>query len=336
MNIETALRSKINSRTKPVGSLGKLEEIAFKIGRIQQTLTPELRNPAILVFAADHGIADEGVSPCPKEITHQMVMNFVHGGAGINVFARQHGINLKIIDAGVDFDFPTGSGVIDAKLGRGTYNMLYEPAMSIEICHKAMEKGAEFVRQEFENGCNVIGFGEMGIGNTSPASLLLHKFAGIPLEECVGRGAGHDDTGVRHKCDVLRRVAEKYNPATPLEILATFGGFEIAMMCGAVLEAKRLNMLIIADGFIATSAFLTAYEMQPDILENTLFSHSSDEKGHILMLEYLQGDPILHLNLRLGEGTGVTLAYPLIRSALIFLNEMAGFEEAGVHDVSKK
>ena len=333
MDIETALRQKIDSRTKPVGSLGKLEEIAFKIGRIQQTVTPELHNPAILVFAADHGIADEGVSPCPKEITHQMVMNFVHGGAGINVFARQHGINLKIIDAGVDFDFPEGSGVINAKLGRGTHNMLHQPAMSIETCHRTIEKGAEFVRQEFEKGCNLIGFGEMGIGNTSPASLLLHKFAAIPLEECVGRGAGHDDRGVRHKCDVLQRVAEKYNPVTPLEILATFGGFEIAMMCGAVLEAKRLNMIIVADGFIASSAFLTAYEMQPNILENTLFSHSSDEKGHILMLRYLKGDPILHLNLRLGEGTGIALAYPLIQSALIFLNEMAGFEEAGVHDI---
>ena len=333
MDIETALRQKIDSRTKPVGSLGKLEEIAFKIGRIQQTVTPELHNPAILVFAADHGISDEGVSPCPKEITHQMVMNFVHGGAGINVFARQHGINLKIIDAGVDFDFPEESGVINAKLGRGTHNMLHQPAMSIETCRRAIEKGAEFVRQEFEKGCNLIGFGEMGIGNTSPASLLLHKFAAIPLEECVGRGAGHDDRGVRHKCDVLQRVAEKYNPVTPLEILATFGGFEIAMMCGAVLEAKRLNMIIVADGFIASSAFLTAYEMQPNILENTLFSHSSDEKGHILMLRYLKGDPILHLNLRLGEGTGIALAYPLIQSALIFLNEMAGFEEAGVHDV---
>ena len=333
MNIETALRNKIDGRTKPVGSLGKLEEIALKIGTIQQTVTPELRNPAILVFAADHGIADEGVSPCPKEITHQMVMNFVHGGAGINVFARQHGIKLKIIDAGVDYDFPVESGVINAKMARGTYNMLHQPAMSVETCQKAMEKGAEFVRQEFENGCNVIGFGEMGIGNTSPASLLLHKFAGIPLDECVGRGAGLDKTGVRHKLDILQRVAAKYNPTTPLETLATFGGFEIAMMCGAVIEAKRLNMLILADGFIATSAFLTAYEMQADILDNTLFSHSSNEKGHILMLNYLQGDPILHLNLRLGEGTAVALAYPLIRSALIFLNEMAGFEDAGVYDV---
>lgn len=336
MNIETALRKKIDSRTKPVGSLGKLEEIALKIGSIQQTLSPKLQNPTILVFAADHGITDEGVSPCPKEITHQMVTNFIHGGAGINVFARQHNINLKIIDAGVDFDFPLDSGVINAKLGRGTHNMMYQPAMSIETCRTALEKGAQFVRNEFENGCNIIGFGEMGIGNTSPASLLLHKFTGIPLGDCVGRGAGHNEGGVLHKLHILSQVSQKYNTASPLETLATFGGFEIAMMCGAVLEAKRLNMIIVADGFITTSAFLIAYEMQPDVLENTFFSHSSNEKGHKLMLDYLKGDPILQLDLRLGEGTGVALAYPIICSALIFLNEMAGFDDAGVYDVSKE
>ena len=331
MNFEIALRHKIDSRTKPLGSLGKLEDIAFKIGKIQQTLTPELRNPAILVFAADHGITDEGVSPCPKEITHQMVMNFVHGGAGINVFAHQHDIRLRIIDAGVDHDFPAGLGIVDAKLARGTHNMLHQPAMTVETCRKAMEKGAEFVQQEFENGCNVIGFGEMGIGNTSPASLLLHKFTGIPLEDCVGRGAGHDEAGVRRKYGILKQVAEKYNPDTPLETLATFGGLEIAMICGAVLEAKRLNILIIADGFITTSAFLAAYEMQPDITDNVIFSHASNERGHKAMVEYMNGNAVLSLDLRLGEGTGVALAYPILQSALVFLNEMASFDEAGVH-----
>ncbi|WP_298652876.1 nicotinate-nucleotide--dimethylbenzimidazole phosphoribosyltransferase [uncultured Proteiniphilum sp.] len=331
MNFEIALLHKIDSRTKPLGSLGKLEDIAFKIGKIQQTLTPELRNPAILVFAADHGITDEGVSPCPKEITHQMVMNFVHGGAGINVFAHQHDIRLRIIDAGVDHDFPAGLGIVDAKLARGTHNMLHQPAMTVETCRKAMEKGAEFVKQEFENGCNVIGFGEMGIGNTSPASLLLHKFTGIPLEDCVGRGAGHDEAGVRRKYGILKQVAEKYNPDTPLETLATFGGLEIAMMCGAVLEAKRLNMIILADGFIATSAFLAAYEMQRDITDNVIFSHASNERGHKAMVEYMNGNAVLSLDLRLGEGTGVALAYPILQSALVFLNEMASFDEAGVH-----
>lgn len=329
------LQHKINTRTKPLGSLGKLESIALKIGTIQQTLTPELRQPAILVFAADHGITDEGVSPCPKEITWQMVMNFVSGGAGINVFSRQHNIRLRVIDAGVDYDFPEGINVENRKLARGTKNMLREPAMSIDLCRQAMEKGAECVREEYEHGCNVIGFGEMGIGNTSPASLLLHKFTGTPLEECVGRGAGHNDAGVQHKYNVLKQVSEKYHPETPLETLATFGGLEIAMICGAVLEAKRLNMLIVADGVITSSGFLAAYKMQPDVLDNVIFSHASHERGHKAMVEYMKGEPLLHLDLRLGEGTGVALAYPILQSALIFLNEMASFDEAEVFDVEK-
>ncbi len=333
--IQEELQRKINNRTKPLGSLGKLEKLALKIGTVQNTLTPELKNPAILVFAADHGIVDEGVSPCPKEITWQMVMNFVRGGAGINVFSRQHNIRLRVIDAGVDHDFPAGCNVENHKLARGTRNMMYEPAMSTELCRQAMDKGAECVRREFERGCNIIGFGEMGIGNTSPASLLLHKFAGIPLDECVGRGAGLNEEGVQHKYNVLKQVAAKYNPRTPLETLATFGGLEIAMICGGVLEAKRLNMLIIADGFIASSGFLTAYEMQPDVLDNVIFSHSSNEHGHKAMVEYMKGDPLLHLDLRLGEGTGVALAYPLLQSALLFLNEMASFEDAAVFDVEK-
>ena len=329
------LQHKIDTRTKPIGSLGKLESIALKIGTIQQSLTPQLRHPAILVFAADHGITDEGVSPCPKEITWQMVMNFVGGGAGINVFARQHGIRLRVIDAGVDYDFPKNINVENHKLARGTKNMLKEPAMTVELCQKAMETGAACVREEFERGCNVIGFGEMGIGNTSPASLLLHKFTGTPLDACVGRGAGHNDAGVQHKYAILKQVSEKYNPTTPIETLATFGGLEIAMICGAVLEAKKRNMLIVADGFITTSAFLAAYEMQPDVLDNVIFSHSSNERGHKAMVEYLKGDPILHLELRLGEGTGVALAYPILQSALIFLNQMASFEDAEVYDVEK-
>lgn len=329
------LQHKIDTRTKPLGSLGKLERIALKIGSIQQSLTPVLRNPAILVFAADHGLADEGVSSCPKEITRQMVMNFVNGGAGINVFSRQHGIGLRVIDAGVDYDFPEGIDVVNCKLARGTRNMLHEPAMSPELCRKAMESGAGFVCEEFGRGCNVIGFGEMGIGNTSSASLLLHKFAGVPLEECVGRGAGHTDEGLRHKYNVLKQVAGKYNPQTPLETLATFGGLEIAMICGAALEAKRLNMLALADGFIASSGFLAAYEMQPDVLDNVIFCHASNERGHRAMLEYMNAEPVLNLELRLGEGTGVALVYPLLRSALMFLNEMASFEDAKVYDVSE-
>ena len=325
--MEKEIIEKINSRTKPLGSLGRLEEIAFKIGMIQGRVNPELKNPVILVFAADHGISEEGVSPFPKEITHQMVMNFTRGGAGINVFTKQHGIGLKVIDSGVDYDFPEGAGIIDAKLARGTNNMLKEPAMSVELCREAIKRGREFTRSEFENGCNVIGFGEMGIGNTSSASLLLHKLGGYPLEQCVGRGAGHDEEGVKKKLETLSKVSKKYNPPGVEEILSTFGGLEIAMMCGAILEAKRLNMLILADGFIATSAFLTAIKMDSGVYENTIFCHSSGEKGHALMLQHLKAEPLLNLGLRLGEGTGAAIAYPLIKSALHFLNEMAGFDE---------
>ena len=333
--ITKELQHKIDTRTKPLGSLGKLEKIALKIGTIQQTLTPELKNPAMLVFAADHGIVEEGVSPCPKELTWQMVKNFANGGAGINVFCRQHNFHLRVIDGGVDYDFEKDLSVENRKVARGTKNMLYEPAMSVELCMKAMEVGAECVREEAERGCNIIGFGEMGIDNTSPASLLLHKYAKVPLEECVGRGAGLKEDGVLHKYEVLKQVSEKYNPQTPLEILTTFGGIEIAMICGAVLEAKRQNMLIVADGFITSSGFLAAYEMQQDVLDNVIFSHQSNERGHKAMVEYMKGDPILHLDLRLGEGTGVPLVYPILQSSLIFLNEMAGFDEVDVYQVDK-
>lgn len=332
---EQQLQEKINTRTKPLGSLGMLERIAFKIGKIQHTLTPELRNPAMIVFAADHGIEAEKVSPCPKEITWQMVLNFARGGAGINVFCRQHNFNLRVIDVGVDYDFDGVEGVEVRKIRKGTRNMLHEPAMTIEECQAAMEIGAQAVREEYEKGCNIIGFGEMGIANTSPASLLLHKISGVDIHECIGKGAGLTNDGLQHKHDILSQVAEKHHPSTPLEILATFGGLEIASITGAVLEAKRLNMLIVADGFITSSGFLMAYTMNPDILSNVLFSHSSEEPGHRHMVEYMHGDPILRLGLRLGEGTGVALAYPLIQSALIFLNEMAGFDDAGVYEVEK-
>jgi nicotinate-nucleotide--dimethylbenzimidazole phosphoribosyltransferase len=325
--MEKELINKIDTRTKPIGSLGKLEKIAYQIGMIQKSLTPQLNNPTILVFAADHGIAEEGVSPFPKDITFQMVMNFTRGGAGINVFTKQNGIKLKVIDCGVDYDFPEGADIVNAKLARGTTNMIKEPAMSIDMCREAIEKGREFTRCEFESGCNTIGFGEMGIGNTSAASLLLHKYGKFPLEECVGRGAGHNDDGLNHKLEILKKVAKKYNPKDPLEILATFGGLEIAMMCGAILEARRLNMVILADGFIATSAFMAAHQVDPKIQENTIFCHTSGEKGHALMLKYFKADPLLNMDLRLGEGTGAAIAYPIIKSALLFLNEMAGFDE---------
>ena len=332
--LKDQLQHKINNKTKPLGSLGKLEEIALQIGQIQNTSSPELNNPTIIVFAADHGLADAGVSPFPKEVTQQMVLNFLNGGAAINVFSKQNGINLKIVDAGVDADFANNPNLIHAKIANGTKNILENSAMTIEECKKAIETGSKIVSDQFNTGCNIIGFGEMGIGNTSSASLLMSKITGITLEECIGKGTGHDDAGLQRKKEILKQAFEKYQlNSNPIEILATFGGFEIAMITGAFLKATELNMTIMVDGFIVTSALLIAQKINSDVLKNCIFTHTSNEQGHIKMLNYLDAKPILNLEMRLGEGTGAAVAYPIIKSAINFINQMASFEDA---DVSNK
>ncbi len=330
MNIQEQLQHKIDFKTKPLGSLGMLETIALQIGTIQQTLSPTIAEPTILTFAADHGLADEGISPYPKDVTWQMVMNFVAGGAAINVFCKNNLVRLRVVDAGVDYQFPANCGVINAKIAFGTKNMRREPAMTTAQCTKALERGAALVQAEATTGCNTIGFGEMGIGNTSASALLMHAFTGIPIADCTGRGAGLPDKQVQRKAEILKEIAAKYTPGSPIEILATFGGFEMAMMSGAMLEAKKQGMLILIDGFIATAALLAAIAMQPTVRENCIFCHTSNEKGHKLMLNYLLAEPVLNLGLRLGEGTGAALAIPLLRSACDFVNQMASFEQAGV------
>jgi nicotinate-nucleotide--dimethylbenzimidazole phosphoribosyltransferase len=330
MTLNEQLQHKIDFKTKPLGSLGLLEDLALQVGLIQNTLTPEIKNPALLVFAADHGLTAEGISPFPKDVTWQMVMNFVAGGAAINVFCRQNNINLKVVDAGVDYDFPSGVPVIDAKIARGTRNMRVEPAMTSEECAATIQKGRELVQDEAAKGCNIIGFGEMGIGNTSASSLLMHRFLNIPIVECTGAGTGSHGEQLTRKMQILKEVSEKYDPKTPAETLATFGGLEIAMMVGAMLEARDQNMILLIDGFIATAAVLTAIQFNSEVRTNCVFCHSSDERGHKLMLDKMNARSMLHLNLRLGEGTGAALALPLVQAAVNFLNEMASFEDAGV------
>jgi len=324
------IQHKIDLKTKPVGALGKLEQIAKQICSIQNTLSPELINPTHIVFAADHGLADVGVSPYPKAVTAQMVLNFLQGGAAINVFCRQHNIDLKVVDAGVDFDFDLEADLIHAKIAKGTKNMLLEPAMTEAQCSEAMIKGASIVQEVSESGCNTISFGEMGIGNTSAAAMLLHKFSGASVEDCTGRGTGHTDEGLQRKITILETVSERYETPDPVEILSSYGGFEIAMMVGAMLEAKNKGMLILIDGFITTAAVLVASELYSTILENCIFCHCSQENGHELMLEYLGVEALVDLEMRLGEGTGAVVCYPLIESAVLFMNEMASFESAGV------
>jgi nicotinate-nucleotide--dimethylbenzimidazole phosphoribosyltransferase len=329
--LATTLQTKIDQKTKPLGALGQLESLALQIGLCQNTLTPSLNNPSIIIFAGDHGIVESGVSAYPQTVTAQMVANFLSGTAAISVFARQHQLDLLIVDAGVNADLVSHPRLIDAKIGKGTLNFLTHPAMTKEECNKALQGGAALVLKQHNNGCNCIGFGEMGIGNTSSAGMLMHCLTALPLAECVGRGTGLSDAQLQNKLNVLQQALNNHKDITePLDVLATFGGFEIAMIVGAYLKAAESGMLIMIDGFIASAALLVANKLYPQVLDYCVFSHVSSEQGHQALLAQFNARPLLNLDLRLGEGSGIALAYPLLQSAVVFLNEMATFDEAGV------
>ncbi len=329
--LEAKLQKKINLKTKPLGALGTLETLAFQIGCIQQTENPKIENPTIVVFAGDHGIAKKGeVNPFPQEVTAQMVYNFVNGGAAINVFSNTNNIQLKIVDAGVNHSFEKHFDIIDAKIDFGTKNYQEEPAMTPEQCQTAIKRGSDIVLKINKKGCNTIGLGEMGISNTSSASLLMSYFTNIPISECVGSGTGLDNNGISKKQHILSGAFNTYQPKGSLEALATFGGFEIAMLCGAILKAAELKMIVVIDGFIVTSALLAAQAMNPNVMEYCVFAHNSNEQGHQKMLHFLNAKSLLSLGLRLGEGTGAALAMPLLKASVNFLNNMASFESAGV------
>ena len=330
-----ALQERIDGKTKPRGSLGQLERLALQIGQVQQSLTPTLGQPHLLVFAGDHGAARAGVSAYPQEVTWQMVENFLAGGAAINVFARQNGLQLQVIDAGVAHDFGARDGLIDAKIAPGTHNYLERAAMSVADRDTALARGAAIARDLAAQGCRVIGFGEMGIGNTAAAALLTHQLTGTPLADCVGRGTGLDDAGLARKQALLAQAVERAAlaaDATALEVLAEFGGFEIAMITGAMLAAAERRMLLLIDGFIVTSALLVAADIAPAIGDYCVFCHRSAEPGHRAQLAALHAEPLLDLGLRLGEGTGAALAWPLVRAAAAFVNDMASFASAGVSE----
>lgn len=336
--LSARLATRIAQKTKPIGALGQLESLALQVGLIQQTEAPQLRAPTVLVFAGDHGITEAGVSLYPQAVTAQMVHNFLQGGAAINVFAKQHGVALQVVDSGVNAHFDAHPLLRDAKIALGTANFCHQAAMTQTQCLQAITRGAEITQSCIAQGTNLLAFGEMGIGNTSSASLLMHLFTDIPLEDCIGRGTGLDDAGLQHKQAVLSRALQHHlqnAPALstdPMAGLATFGGFEIAMMTGAMVAAAQARAVILIDGFIATAAVLVASRLQPEVLEYCVFAHCSDESGHRAMLNYLQAKPLLSLSLRLGEGTGALLAYPLVVSAVAFLNEMASFASAGVSE----
>jgi len=322
------LQHLINNKTKPLGALGQLETLAIQIGQILGTEQPVLQQPQMIVFAGDHGLAARGVSAYPSDVTWQMVENFLAGGAAVSVLARQHGLALTVVDAGVAHDFAPRAGLQIRKIALGTADCSQATAMTPAQCEQAIAQGREVV-QSLPG--NVILLGEMGIGNTSSAALILARLSGEPIAACAGRGTGLDDAAFQRKLGVLRDVLARHADAvTPLQALAAFGGFEVAMMVGAVWQAASERRVIVVDGFIASSAVLVAAALQPMALQRCVFAHQSDEAGHGLMLKQLHARPLLKLSLRLGEGSGAALAWPLLESACRILREMASFESAGV------
>lgn len=326
-----AIQHKIDKLSKPLGSLGRLEGLAVHLGQIQETLSPVLRKPYNIIFCADHGIVEEGISKSPKEVTWQVVYNMMSGGAGVCYLARQHGIGIRIVDVGVDYDFADDPRLIHRKVARITKSYLHEPAMSWEEFELAVQIGVEEVEQVYSEGCNIISFGEMGITNTAASAIWMHLLADIPLIECVGRGSGLDDAGVLHKYEVLKAAISNYKGGgEALDYIRYFGGFEMVATVGAMLRAAELRMPILIDGFIMTACLLAASQINPLVLEYAIYGHQGDEQGHARLLRHLRAKPLLLLDLRLGEGSGSVCAYPIVQSAALMLSEMASFETAGV------
>ena len=333
-SMQAAIQAKIDNLNKPKGSLGRLEELAMQVCLVQQTLEPSLAHPCHLLLGGDHGIEREGVSVSPREVTWQQMINFTHGGGGVNMFCRQHGFKLRIVDVGVDYDLSDIPGIIDRKIACGTKNFLYEPAMTEEEFDKAIQIGAELVDDCVKEGCRILSIGEMGIANTSPSSIWMHLFGNIPLNECIGAGAGLDTPGIRHKYEVLSKAVANYK-ASPKQgslegSLSYFGGFEMIAAIGAMLHAAEQHLIILVDGFIMTACAIAAIRLYPASQDYMIFTHCGDESGHKRMLDIVDAKPLLHLGLRLGEGTGALCAFPIVDSAVRMMNEMNNFDNAKI------
>jgi nicotinate-nucleotide--dimethylbenzimidazole phosphoribosyltransferase len=327
-DLAARLQHRLDNKTKPLGSLGQIERLGQRIGLVLGSETPELKDPQLVVFAGDHGLAAHGVSAYPSDVTWQMVENFLAGGAAVSVLARQHGIGLTVVDCGVNHDFAPRPGLVIHKVASGTADPLEGMAMTAEQRNTALANGAALVRTL---PGNALLLGEMGIGNTSAASLLMSRLAGLDIVDCTGAGTGLDGAAVQRKITILRQVLARHPDTTePLDALAAFGGFEMATMVGAVLQAARERRVIVVDGFIASASVMVASALQPLVLQRCVFAHRSGERGHALMLAHLKAEPLLDLGLRLGEGSGAALAWPLLLSACAILREMASFETAGV------
>lgn len=342
-----AIQEKIDNLNKPKGSLGRLESLALQVCLIQKTLQPKLSHPCHILFGSDHGIESEGVSFSPREVTWQQMINYGRGGGGVNMFCRQHGFKLRIVDVGVDYNFAEykipqdTTHIIDRKIAYGTRNFLHEPAISEEEWTKALGIGAEQVDECYKEGCNIVSFGEMGIGNTSPSSVLMHLLLNIPLVECVGAGSGLSNEGIRHKYEVLRQSVENLSAVLPdkakvsaeeyaAAVGRSFCGYEMAAAIGGMLRAAERHMIILVDGFIMTACMLVARGIDSNVMDYAVFGHCGDEGGHKKMLDAIGAEPLLQLGLRLGEGTGAICAYPIVQSAVNMINEMDNFQHAEI------
>ena len=325
-----AVQQKIDNLNKPKGSLGRLEELAMQLCLVQQTLSPKLSHPCHLLLGGDHGIEREGVSVSPREVTWQQMVNFTHGGGGVNMFCRQHGFKLHIVDVGVDYDLSSVPGIIHQKIARGTRNFRYEAAMNDDEFNRTLEVGVSLVDNCYSEGCNVVSIGEMGIANTSPSSIWMRRFCHIPLQECIGAGAGLDNAGIRHKYEILSE-ADANCPATSIaDVIRYFGGFEMVAAIGAMLRAAELHLIILIDGFIMTACALAATQLYPAAQDYMIFTHCGDESGHRRMLDSMGAKALLNLGLRLGEGTGALCAFPIVDSACRMINEMNNFKDAEI------
>lgn len=324
---EAAVRAHLDAQARPPGSLGKIEDLAVRLAVIQQRMDPRAAALALLVFAGDHGLTQDGVSRYPAAVTQAMVASLLAGRASANAFARAVGAEVMIIDAGVDADLAPHPSLVDAKIAKGTRNAAREPAMSLAEVELALTRGAEQARVAIDAGADILALGEMGIGNSASAALVMHRLAPAPLKDCVGVGTGHDAAGLAHKLAVLTRASERTDTTEPLEVLRQFGGLEIAMLAGAVHGAAERRTPVIIDGFICTAAALAAVRLRPETRDVCLFAHSSAEAGHDRMLAVLAAEPLLDLGLRLGEGTGALLAAPLLRAAAALLSDVASLED---------
>jgi nicotinate-nucleotide--dimethylbenzimidazole phosphoribosyltransferase len=326
-----SLQRRLDSRTKPPGSLGALETLAVRIGLALDTETPRFNAPQMFVFAGDHGIASDGVSAFPQAVTAQMLLNYLQGGAAINVLAKQHEFSLRVVDAGVASDIGTHPRLIARPIARSTRNFRVEPAMTPQQRDRALVIGKTLAEEALTRGSNALLFGEMGIGNTACASMLLHRRTGWSLEDCVGRGTGLDDVGMARKRERLAQASARCpKQLTVLETITEFGGFELAMITGALLATVEQKCVAVIDGFAVTVAAWLAIEIDPRVRSRCIFSHCSAEHAHRKLLAHLDVRPLLDLGMRLGEGTGAAMAWPLIDAAARLMTEMASFESAGV------